>query len=72
MSESTENLLNQIKLDGDSMFELKNVDFHGGLVSAPCRASMSDELAAMANAATVFLSYTRRALPYLARNRYTN
>jgi len=45
--ETVEKILNQIKLGEDSLFELKNLEFAGGLV--PYRNSMSDELAAMAN-----------------------
>lgn len=44
------NILNRIKLGEDSALELKNVEFSGRSVSAPHRSSMSDELAAMANA----------------------
>jgi len=46
----SENILDRIKLGEDSALELKNVEFSENLVSAPHRYSMSDELAAMANA----------------------
>lgn len=46
----SEDILNRIKLGEDSALELKNVEFSGRSISAPHRNSMSDELAAMANA----------------------
>ncbi|GBU21357.1 transcriptional regulator [Fibrobacteres bacterium R8-0-B4] len=46
----SENILDKIKLGEDSALELKNVEFSGRSISAPHRNSMSDELAAMANA----------------------
>jgi predicted HTH transcriptional regulator len=48
--ENSEKILAQIKLGEDSALELKDVVFSGNSVSAPHRNSMSDELAAMANA----------------------
>ena len=50
MSDSTNELLRQIKLGEDSILECKTVSIIGAKVSAPSRHDMADELAAMANA----------------------
>ena len=50
MSNSTNELLRQIKLGEDSILEYKTVSIIGTKVSAPSRHDMADELAAMANA----------------------
>lgn len=47
--DSTDELLEQIRLGEDSSLELKELRFRGQQVSAPHRQSMADELAAMAN-----------------------
>ena len=49
MFDTNEELLNQITLGEDSVFEFKDLRFKGGKVVEPHRNSMSDELAAMAN-----------------------
>jgi len=50
LSENSKNLLKRIILGEDSAFEFKRLEFSGSSVCAPHRNSMSDELAAMANA----------------------
>ena len=50
MSNSTNELLRQIKLGEDSILECKTVSIIGAKVNAPSRHDMADELAAMANA----------------------
>ena len=50
MSNSTNELLRQIKLGEDSILEYKDVTIKGAKVTAPSRHDMADELAAMANA----------------------
>lgn len=52
MFESTEDLLQQIRLGEDSVLEFKRIECSGSKVSAPHRHSMADELAAMANTHT--------------------
>ena len=49
MYESIHELLKQISLGEDSVFEFKNIQFSQGHISAPHRNTMADELAAMAN-----------------------
>ncbi|MCX6056563.1 MAG: putative DNA binding domain-containing protein [Chloroflexi bacterium] len=49
MFDTTDELLNQIRLGEDSVLELKNLEYKGLQVSSPHRESMADELAAMAN-----------------------
>ena len=51
MFETTEELLNQIRLGEDSSLELKDLKYKGNQVNEPHRNSMADELAAMANTA---------------------
>ena len=50
MFDSTQELLDKIRLGEDSFLELKEVRFTGERVSAPHRDSIADELAAFANA----------------------
>jgi len=52
MFNNTEDLLKQIAIGEDSVFELKTIEFKGNQVAGPHRNSMADELAAMANTAT--------------------
>ena len=52
MFDTTDELLNQIRLGEDSSLELKSLEYHGERVSGPHRNGMADELAAMANTAT--------------------
>lgn len=47
MSDSTDELLRQIRLGEDSMLELKTLEFKAGKVTEPHRNGMADELAAM-------------------------
>ena len=52
MFSNTADLLKQIAIGEDSVFELKIIEFKGDHVAGPHRNSMADELAAMANTAT--------------------
>ena len=52
MFDTTDELLRQIRLGEDSVFELKDLRYKGEHVSEPHRNSMADELAAMANTAS--------------------
>jgi len=52
MFNNTADLLKQIAIGEDSVFELKTIEFKGNQVAGPHRNSMADELAAMANTAT--------------------
>lgn len=52
MYENISDLLKQIALGEDSVFELKSVEIRGNKVIGPHKDSMADELAAMANTAT--------------------
>ncbi|MCD6532977.1 MAG: putative DNA binding domain-containing protein [Deltaproteobacteria bacterium] len=52
MFETTDELLQQIRLGEDSALELKDLRYKGNQVNDPHRSSMADELAAMANTAT--------------------
>ena len=49
MFETTDKLLEQIRLGEDSSLELKNLKYKENQVNDPHRNSMADELAAMAN-----------------------
>lgn len=49
MFDSVPDLLRQIALGEDSILELKSIEMNGNKVGGPHRASMADELAAMAN-----------------------
>lgn len=49
MFDTTDELLNQIRLGEDSTLELKNLEYRGNQISAPHQENMADELAAMAN-----------------------
>ncbi|MBF0177701.1 MAG: putative DNA binding domain-containing protein [Magnetococcales bacterium] len=49
MYDTTDELLNQVRLGEDTTLELKNLEYRGQQVTAPHRESMADELAAMAN-----------------------
>jgi predicted HTH transcriptional regulator len=52
MFKNTEDLLKQIPLGENSVFELKSVEFSGEKIIGPHRNSIADELAAMANTHT--------------------
>lgn len=52
MFNNTANLLKQIAIGKDSVFELKTIEFKGNQVTGPHRNSMANELAAMAYTAT--------------------
>ena len=52
MFNNTADLLKQIAIGEDSVFELKTIEFKGDQVAGPYRNSMANELAAMANTAT--------------------
>jgi ATP-dependent DNA helicase RecG len=52
MFENKTELIKQIELGEDSVFELKNVEFNGEKITGPHRNSMADELAALANTHT--------------------
>ena len=52
MSDSTQEILNWIRLGEDSTLELKTVEFKGNKVFYPHRDGVADELAAMANTAS--------------------
>jgi predicted HTH transcriptional regulator len=49
MFDTTDELLQQIRLGEDSVLELKNLEYKGSQFSGPHRDSMADELSAMAN-----------------------
>jgi len=52
MYEKVADLLRQISLGEDSVFELKNIEFSGNRIVGPHKDGMADELAAMANTAS--------------------
>lgn len=52
MYEKVADLLRQISLGEDSVFELKNIEFSGNRIVGPHKGGMADELAAMANTAS--------------------
>ncbi len=47
MFDNTADIIKQISLGEDSVFELKTVEFSGDKITGPHRNSMADELAAM-------------------------
>ncbi|MCR5084956.1 MAG: putative DNA binding domain-containing protein [Succinivibrionaceae bacterium] len=52
MLDTTDELLRQIRLGGDSSLELKDLRYSGNTVKAPHPNTMADEIAAMANTAS--------------------